>query len=118
MIWGLICSGVAVGAYLLARSVRRVWVGLLVGCVPFVVALYFFFQNVNRLLPAAIEGAPPKNWRSIRSAMCSKCDAHRHALEQWFASAFVNPDESSSDPGRTLRDAPGVVVALPRPWGT
>jgi hypothetical protein len=29
-------------------------VGALVGIVPFVVALYFFFQNVNRLLPAAL----------------------------------------------------------------
>jgi sortase A len=54
VIWGLVCTAIAVGAYLLARSVRRVWVGVLVGVVPFVVALYFFFQNVNRLLPAAI----------------------------------------------------------------
>jgi sortase A len=54
IIWGLVCSAIAVGAYLLARSVRRVWVGVLVGVVPFVVALYFFFQNVNRLMPAAI----------------------------------------------------------------
>ena len=54
VIWGLICTAVAVAAYLLARSVRRVWVGVLVGCVPFLVALYFFFQNVNRLLPAAL----------------------------------------------------------------
>jgi sortase A len=52
--WGLVGAAIAVGAYLLARSVRRVWVGLLVGVVPFVVALYFFFQNVNRLMPAAI----------------------------------------------------------------
>ncbi len=54
IIWGLVCTAIAVGAYLLARSVRRVWVGVLVGLVPFVVALYFFFQNVNRLMPAAI----------------------------------------------------------------
>ena len=54
VIWGLICTAVAVAAYLLARSVRRVWVGVFVGCVPFLVALYFFFQNVNRLLPAAL----------------------------------------------------------------
>ena len=54
VIWGLVCTAVAVAAYLLARSLRRVWVGVLVGCVPFVVALYFFFQNVNRLLPAAL----------------------------------------------------------------
>jgi sortase A len=34
--------------------VRNNWVGGLVGIVPFLVALYFLFQNVNRLLPAAL----------------------------------------------------------------
>jgi sortase A len=29
-------------------------VGALAGVVPFVVALYFFFENVNRLLPPNI----------------------------------------------------------------
>jgi sortase A len=52
--WGLACSAVVLAAYFLARSLRRTWVGVLVGCIPFVVALYFFFQNVNRLLPAAL----------------------------------------------------------------
>jgi sortase A len=52
-LWGLLCAVVAIGGYLLARSVRRMWVGVLAAFVPFVVALYFFFQNVNRLLPAA-----------------------------------------------------------------
>jgi len=54
VVWALVCAAIAVGAYLLARSLRRVWVGVLVGTVPFLLALYFFFQNVNRLLPAAI----------------------------------------------------------------
>jgi sortase A len=54
LVWALVCAAIAVGAYLLARSLRRVWVGVLVGTVPFLLALYFFFQNVNRLLPAAI----------------------------------------------------------------
>ena len=45
---------VAVAAWLLSRRVRRNWVGALVGIVPFVLALYFLFQNVNRLLPAAL----------------------------------------------------------------
>ena len=44
-------TAIGIGAYLLSRRVRRNWVGALVGIVPFVVALYFFFQNVNRLLP-------------------------------------------------------------------
>ncbi len=52
--WGLLCATVATGGYLLARKVKRTWVGVLAAVVPFVVALYFFFQNVNRLLPAAI----------------------------------------------------------------
>ena len=30
------------------------WFGILVGIVPFVVVLYFLYENVNRLLPAAI----------------------------------------------------------------
>jgi sortase A len=54
VLWGLVGAAIAVGAYLLARSVRRIWVGVLVGTLPFLVALYFFFQNVNRLLPAAL----------------------------------------------------------------
>jgi sortase A len=54
VLWGLVGAAIVVGAYLLARSVRRIWVGVLVGTLPFLVALYFCFQNVNRLLPAAI----------------------------------------------------------------
>jgi sortase A len=53
-LWGLAVTAVSIGAWLLSRRVRRDWVGALVGIVPFVVALYFFFQNVNRLLPAAL----------------------------------------------------------------
>ncbi len=53
-LWGLLVSAIAALAYLLSRTVRRDWVGLLVGIVPFCVALYFFFQNVNRLLPPAL----------------------------------------------------------------
>ena len=53
-LWGLVVSAISIGAWQLSRRVRRNWVGALVGIVPFVVALYFFFQNVNRLLPAAL----------------------------------------------------------------
>jgi sortase A len=53
-LWGLVLTAISIGAYLLSRRVRRNWVGALVGIVPFVIALYFFFQNVNRLLPAAL----------------------------------------------------------------
>jgi sortase A len=53
-VWGIVVAAIAIGAWLLSRRVRRNWVGALVGIVPFVLALYFFFQNVNRLLPAAL----------------------------------------------------------------
>ncbi|MET0144468.1 MAG: class E sortase [Ilumatobacteraceae bacterium] len=54
ILWGLALSALGIGAYLLSRQVRRNWVGALAGIVPFVIVLYFFFQNVNRLLPAAL----------------------------------------------------------------
>ena len=50
-LWGLVLTAISILAYLLSRAVRRNWVGALVGIVPFLVALYFFFENVNRLLP-------------------------------------------------------------------
>lgn len=51
LMWGSALTAVTVLAYLAARATRRTWVGLLVGVAPFVFVLYFFFQNVNRLLP-------------------------------------------------------------------
>ena len=50
-LWGLLLAAIGIGSYLLSRKVKRDWVGLLVGIGPFVFTLYFFFQNVNRLLP-------------------------------------------------------------------
>ena len=49
--WGILLSLIAIGSYLISRRFKRNWVGLLVGIVPFVVVLYFWFENVNRLLP-------------------------------------------------------------------
>ena len=51
LLWGLVLAAIGLLSYLLSRKVKRDWVGLLVGIGPFVVTLYFFFQNVNRLLP-------------------------------------------------------------------
>jgi len=51
LLWGLLLAAVGIVSYLLSRTVKRDWVGALVGIVPFLVVLYFFFQNVNRLLP-------------------------------------------------------------------
>ena len=53
-LWGALATAVVVGAYFLAKRFRNSWIGLAAGVVPFVVALYFFYQNVNRLLPAAL----------------------------------------------------------------
>jgi sortase A len=53
-LWGLVLSAIAVASYLLSRRFKRDWVGFAVGIVPFLVTLYFFFQNVNRLLPPAL----------------------------------------------------------------
>jgi sortase A len=50
-LWGVALIAVALAATALSRRVRRNWVGALVGIVPFVVVLYFWFENVNRLLP-------------------------------------------------------------------
>jgi sortase A len=51
LLWGLLLAAIGIVAYLISRKTKRDWVGLLVGIVPFVIVLYFFFQNVNRLLP-------------------------------------------------------------------
>ena len=53
-LWGMLLTAISIGAYLLSRATRRNWIGALAGIVPFVIVLYFFFQNVNRLLPAAL----------------------------------------------------------------
>lgn len=50
-LWGLVLIVIAVIMRLSSRLARRHWVGALIGAVPFTIALYFWFQNVNRLLP-------------------------------------------------------------------
>jgi sortase A len=50
-LWGLLLAAVGTLSYVISRRAKRDWVGLSVGIVPFVIVLYFFFQNVNRLLP-------------------------------------------------------------------
>jgi sortase A len=51
IMWGLGLAAIAAGIYLISRLARRYWVGILAGFVPFIVVLYFFYENVNRLLP-------------------------------------------------------------------
>jgi sortase A len=51
VLWGLALAAVAYAIYWISRKFRRYWVGVLAGFVPFIVALYFFYENINRLLP-------------------------------------------------------------------
>ena len=51
LLWGLALIAISIAAYALSRRARRDLVGAVVGVLPFVFALYFFFQNVHRLLP-------------------------------------------------------------------
>jgi sortase A len=53
-LWGFALILVSVAATLISRTFRRNWVGFLVGIGPFVVVLYFWFQNVNRMLPPGL----------------------------------------------------------------
>jgi sortase A len=53
-LWGVVLTAVALGAYAISRRARRNWVGALAGVIPFVIVLYFFFENVNRLLPPGL----------------------------------------------------------------
>lgn len=50
--WGLLNAAVAAAGWLLARRTRRWWLGLAAAAAPFLLVLYFVYQNVNRLLPA------------------------------------------------------------------
>jgi len=40
--------------HLFHQTSRRIWLGVLAWFVPFVVVLYFWFVNVNRLLPPGL----------------------------------------------------------------
>jgi sortase A len=52
--WGVLLFAIGVGAYFAGRAANRVYVCFLVGVVPFVIVLYFWFENVNRLLPPSL----------------------------------------------------------------
>jgi sortase A len=54
VLWGLVCSMIAFAAWWLSRRVGRMLVGYSIGVLPFFVALYFFYENVNRLLPPGL----------------------------------------------------------------
>ena len=52
--WGVLLLAVGLGAYFAGRAANRLYVCFLVGVVPFVFVLYFWFENVNRLLPPGL----------------------------------------------------------------
>ena len=54
IVWGLLCLAVAAAASRLGRSTGRRWLGWFAGFVPFIVVLYFFYENVNRLVPPGL----------------------------------------------------------------
>lgn len=52
--WGVLLFAVGLGAYFVGRAANRLYLCFLVGFVPFVFVLYFWFENVNRLLPPGL----------------------------------------------------------------
>ncbi len=53
-LWGMALAIISLLAYQVAKRTRHSSVGVLVGIAPFLVCLYFFYQNVNRLLPPGL----------------------------------------------------------------
>ncbi len=54
LLWGAACSAVVALAVMLGRRAGHRSLGWLAGAAPFVVGLYFFYENVNRLVPAGV----------------------------------------------------------------
>lgn len=52
--WGVLLFAVGIGAYFAGRAANRLYVCFLVGLVPFTFVLYFWFENVSRLLPPGL----------------------------------------------------------------
>ncbi|MCU1400936.1 MAG: peptidase family protein [Acidimicrobiales bacterium] len=53
-IWALLFGLVWYGCYRLAKRLRNSWIGIAAAIIPGIVVLYFMYENINRLLPAAI----------------------------------------------------------------
>jgi hypothetical protein len=50
-IWATVLVAIWLAGYLISRRFRRYSLGIAVAIVPFALALFFFYENVNRLLP-------------------------------------------------------------------
>jgi sortase A len=53
-LWGLALTIISLLAYQVSKRTRHDSIGFAVGIAPFLFSLYFFFQNVNRLLPPGL----------------------------------------------------------------
>jgi sortase A len=53
-LWALALISIAIIYRKISRKTRHDSIGILITIAPFVVALYFFYQNVNRLLPPGL----------------------------------------------------------------
>jgi sortase A len=52
ILWGLLAAAIWFGAWLAGRHWRKPWMAYAIGVLPFLVVLFFFFENFSRLLPA------------------------------------------------------------------
>ena len=52
--WGVLLLAVGFGAFFVGRAANRLYLCFVLGFVPFIVVLYFWFENVNRLLPPGL----------------------------------------------------------------
>jgi sortase A len=50
-LWGGALILIAIGVRTISCKTRHDSIGILCGAIPFLFCLYFFYQNVNRLLP-------------------------------------------------------------------
>ncbi|HWC68034.1 MAG TPA: hypothetical protein VG478_08220, partial [Acidimicrobiales bacterium] len=50
-LWATVLIAISLVGWRIGRAIGRNWVGALIATAPFLIALYFFFENVNRLLP-------------------------------------------------------------------
>ncbi len=53
-VWGAACGLIGLGAWLISRRLHRNMIGFLIGIFPFLIALYFFYENANLLLPPGL----------------------------------------------------------------
>ncbi|HTH07005.1 MAG TPA: sortase, partial [Ilumatobacteraceae bacterium] len=52
--WFIVLALIVLGSYWAGRWANRLWVCWVVGIVPFTIGLYFFYENVSRMLPPSL----------------------------------------------------------------